>query len=254
MKYMGSKAKIAEPILQIIAERLDDYGLDHYLEPFVGGANIVDKVQCTHKYASDKQKYLIALYNDIEKLEELPDFVTKEHYCDVRDCYNHDTGKYPDWYVGAIGFLASYNGRFFDGGYSGIVKTKTGKTRNYYDEAKRNLIQQAHLLTDIRFFHKEYTDVKEDLQDYVIYCDPPYMGTKQYNTSKNFNHRDFWDWCRKMSEKNIVLISEQSAPKDFECIWSAPVKRTVDNAKSVKSVERLFEINEWALPDYAFGS
>ncbi len=32
-------------------------------------------------------------------------------------------GKYPDWYIGAVGFLASYNGKFF-GGRAGIVKTK----------------------------------------------------------------------------------------------------------------------------------
>lgn len=251
MKYMGSKARIAEPILKIIQQRADDYGgLDHYIEPFVGGANIIDKVHMKYRYGSDKHKYLIALYNNIEKLSELPDHVSKEHYSEVRECYNKNLGTYPDWYIGAIGFLSSYNGRFFDGGYAGIVKTKAGNTRDYYDEAKRNLIQQAHLLTDIRFFHKEYTDIKEDICDYVIYCDPPYKGTKQYGTSKNFNHVDFWDWCRMMSEKNIVLISEQDAPRDFECIWEQEVKRTIDNASRKRVTEKLFEIDEWALPDY----
>lgn len=53
-----------------------------------------------------------------------------------------------------------------------------------------------------------------------------------------------------MSEKNIVLISEQDAPRDFECIWEQEVKRTIDNASRKRVTEKLFEIDEWALPDY----
>ena len=47
-----------------------------------------------------------------------------------------------------------------------------------------------------------------------------------------------------MSEKNVVIISEHKAPSDFECIWQQEVKRTIDNNKRVKAVERLFEIRE----------
>lgn len=253
MKYMGSKAKIATPIIEIIYDRMEAYGgLNHYLEPFVGGANVIDKVACKYKYGSDKQKYLIALYNNIEKLAEMPEHITKEHYSDVRSCYNNGGNKYPDWYIGAVGFLSSYNGRFFDGGYAGIVTTKTGKTRDYYTEAKKNLLQQVHLLTDIRFFHKDYTEVKEKIEDYVIYCDIPYRGTKQYGTSKNFDYNYFWDWARRMSEKNIVLISEQTAPNDFETIWEEPIIRSINNAGRKLATEKLFEIDEWALPDYSY--
>lgn len=44
-------------------------------------------------------------------------------------------GKYPDWYIGAIGFLASYNGKFF-GGRAGTVRTKINTIRNYYGDDK----------------------------------------------------------------------------------------------------------------------
>lgn len=47
-----------------------------------------------------------------------------------------------------------------------------------------------------------------------------------------------------MSEKNIVLISENEAPDDFECVWKQEVKRTIDNNKRIKAVEKLFEIRE----------
>lgn len=43
-----------------------------------------------------------------------------------------------------------------------------------------------------------------------------------------------------MSKNNIVIISEQNAPNDFECVWQQEVKRTIDNNKRVKAVEKLF--------------
>ena len=55
----------------------------------------------------------------------------------------------------------------------------------------------------------------------------------------------FWDWCFKMSEKNIVLVSEHSARNDFKSIWEMPVKRTIDNQKRVPAVEKLFELNKF---------
>jgi hypothetical protein len=50
-----------------------------------------------------------------------------------------------------------------------------------------------------------------------------------------------------MSERNIVLISEYSSRDDFETIWEMPIKRTIDNQKRVSTVERLFELNEYAI-------
>lgn len=247
MKYMGSKSRIAKYIVPIIHQRMKDYGLKTYVEPFVGGANIIDKIVCENKIGCDKQKYLIALYQNLDKIDSLPDFVTKEHYSEVRDCYNRKLDTFEDWYIGAIGFLASYNGRFFDGGYAGLVKTKAGTSRNYYAEAKRNLEKQIPNLKDVEFKCGDYRTTCSDLEDALIYCDPPYFGTKQYGISQNFYHDEFWEWCRKMSKRNIVLISEQTARYDFECIWGMKTKRTIDNNKRVQVKEKLFEIYERAV-------
>lgn len=88
MKYMGSKSKIAKYIVPLIQNEIDDKKIDTYIEPFCGGCNIIDSIHCNNRIASDKQKYLIALFQNIDKLEELPEFVTKEHYSEVRDCFN----------------------------------------------------------------------------------------------------------------------------------------------------------------------
>lgn len=112
MKYMGSKSRIVDNILPIIQERLRDYNIKTYIEPFCGGCNVIDKVQCDTKIASDNHKYLIEMFKNLNQIQNLPEFITKEHYSDVRECFNKRLSTYPDWYIGAVGFLSSYNGRF----------------------------------------------------------------------------------------------------------------------------------------------
>lgn len=237
---MGSKSRIAKYIVPIIQKYIDNNNVKIYIEPFVGGANVIDKISCKKKIGGDKQQYLIALYQNLNRISELPKFVTKEHYSDVRLSFNNNTDKYEDWYKGGVGFLASYNGRFFDGGYAGIVHTKSGIDRNYYDEAKRNLEAQIIDLQNVEWRCGDYKNICGDIKSSVIYCDPPYQGTKQYGISKNFDYDIFWSWCREMSKNNIVIISEHSAPDDFRCIWEQDVKRTIDNTKRITVTEKLF--------------
>lgn len=245
MKYMGSKSRIAKDIVPIIQNIIENNKIIKYIEPFCGGCNIIDKISYDNKVASDNHKYLIAMLNNLNEATELPTFITKEHYSDVRSCFNAGGIVYPDWYIGAVGFLASYNGRFFDGGYAGLVKTKADTTRNYYDEAKRNLMEQIPNLNNIKFECCDYSNYNPDeYTNCLFYCDPPYKGTKQYGTSKNFDYDKFWSWAETMSENNIVLVSEHDAPDNWKCIWEQSIKRTIDNTKRVDAVERLFIINK----------
>lgn len=184
-----------------------------------------------------------------QEITEFPDELTREHYSEVRECFNKGLNTYPDWYIGAIGFLGSYNGRFYDGGFAKTNYSKSKTTdhiiiRNYYKEAKENLIEQIPRLEDIQFQCGDYEELYSDKVDCLFYCDIPYKGTKQYGSSKNFDYDRFWNWAEKMSERNIVLVSEHEAPSEWECIWQQEVKRTIDNTKRVKAVEKLFEIRE----------
>ena len=56
MKYMGSKSRIAKRILPIILK--DIRPEQWYIEPFVGGANIIDKVG-GKRIGIDSNEYLI---------------------------------------------------------------------------------------------------------------------------------------------------------------------------------------------------
>lgn len=126
MKYMGSKSRIAKDIVPIIQKYIDDNKITNYIEPFCGGANIIDKIKCESRIASDINPYLIALLQRVQNKNWLYDEVSKELYDKVRSSFNSKDYLYDDWEYGNVGFLASYNGRFFDGGYarSGYEKLK----------------------------------------------------------------------------------------------------------------------------------
>ena len=90
------------------------------------------------------------------------------------------------------------------------------------------------------FISADYTDL-EIFESSIIYCDIPYKGTKQYSTSKNFNHEKFWQWCRSMTKQgHKVFISEYQAPDDFICVWSKEVTNSMNTTLTYKPVERLF--------------
>ena len=149
MKYMGSKSRIAKDIVPIIQKCIDDNNIETYIEPFVGGANVIDKINCKNKIGNDLNKYLIGLLSYVSNNGELLQEVSRELYSEVRSNYLKENNNYEDWYVGNIGFLASYNGRWFDGGFAkpGYEKTKTGtRYRDYYKEGLDNLLKQKEKL------------------------------------------------------------------------------------------------------------
>lgn len=238
IKYMGSKSRIAKDIVPIIQKYIDDNDIKYYYEPFVGGANVIDKIKCENRIGNDLNKYLIALLKHVSEGGELLPSVDKELYNEVRT--NYQDNIYESWYVGNIGFLASYNGRWFDGGYaqSGYEKTKKGlRLRDYYQESKRNIEKQN--LNGIEFLNLDYRDLQFKNKS-VIYCDPPYNNTRKYANAIEFNYDEFWNVIREWSKNHIVIVSELSAPSDFQCIWEKEVLRSLAPTNKSKATEKLF--------------
>ena len=241
MKYVGSKNRISKHIVPIIQSYIDDNNIRNYYEPFVGGGNIIDKINCKNKYGSDIHKYLIALLQQAQTdTSVFPKTYSEEFYTYVREHYLDTDFEYPDWYVGLVGF-STYGAKFF-GGYPRGYKSDGVTPRDIVNESIRNIIKQSPSLKGIRFACQDYTDTKP-IKNFVIYCDPPYKGTLKYKGSGDFNYDKFYDWCVKMAKDNIVLISEYDMPKDrFECIWQKDILCSIDNANSNGSnrTEKLF--------------
>lgn len=219
MIYLGSKNKISKYIASIIQSYIDK-GYDYYLEPFVGGGNMIDKIQCSNKIGSDIDKYVIAVLTGLRDGETPPKEVSEEMYFDVK--YNKD--KYSDFLVGYIGYELSFGAKWFGGYVKRDDKKFRGDIYSY-----NNCIKQAKYLSNIEFKCCSFDSYK-DLSGYVIYCDPPYKGATSYK-QKNFDYELFYDWVRKMSKNNIVLVSEYSMPSDFKCIWEKTISVSLDSNK-----------------------
>ena len=230
MVYMGSKNRIAKELIPIITKDLKPN--QWYVEPFVGGANMIDKIEHPYKLGADNNKYLIALLEAVQNGQELPEHITKDEYIAVKT--NKDN--YPDWYVGFVGFVSSFRAKFF-GGYSGYCTTKTGIQRNYIKEHINNILKQN--LDGIKLVCSSY-DALDIPANSVIYCDPPYNGTTKYKDS--FDSDAFWQWCRdKAKEGHTVYVSEYNAPEDFKCIWEKQINSNLGGT-SKTATEKLFTI------------
>lgn len=238
MKYMGSKNRISKHILPIILKNRKPE--QWYVEPFAGGMNIIDKVN-GNRIANDKNKYLISMWKGLQEDNDRPYTIDRELYSRARVEYNNGTNiEFDDFMIGWIGWMASYNGRFFDGGYSGHSVGNTN--RDYISEQIRNTEKQIKHILDVDFRCCDYKDLDIPTHS-IIYCDIPYKGTKQYSTSKDFCHDGFWEWCRdKHKEGHTVFVSEYNAPDDFKCVWEMQVTNSMHQTNTYKPTEKLFSL------------
>lgn len=240
MKYVGSKNRISKYIVPILQDCIDKNNITTYYEPLVGGANLIDKIRCKERIGNDIHPQLIAMFNELQKGWQPPSHISEEEYISVRD--NKD--KYPDYYVGYVGFNSTFGSRWF-GGYARRFKADGVTPRDQSNEAYRNLMKQLPDVMDVKFLCSDFLNNEYcNLKNALIYADPPYQNTTKYST-KSFNYEAFWNWCRKMSKHNKVFISEYSAPNDFECIWSKEhlanfdCNRGDDTKKKIR-IEKLF--------------
>lgn len=230
MKYMGSKNRHAKYLLPIILkERKND---QWYVEPFAGGFNMIDKVE-GNRIANDINFYLIELFKAIQNDWIPPTNISETEYLNIRT----DKHKYPNYLVGFVGFGCSYSGKWF-GGYA-RGNTNKGTPRNYCNESKRNILKQANKIRSIIIKNKPYLEL-EIPSNSIIYCDPPYDGVTKYKD--NFNHKEFWEWCRDKAKQHSVFVSEYNAPNDFECIWGKKVNNSLTKQTGSKQgIEKLFK-------------
>lgn len=247
MVYMGSKAKYASSIVPLLQKIIDKEGITQYIEPFVGGANIIDKIHCDTKIGYDKSYALIALHQQAQKdIAAIPQHGDSDWWYTAKDMYRTAAGNpvvideavMPKWKIGAIAFLASFSNGGFARGYA-----KNKDNRDYYNEAYRNLVQQAAQPTyrDIQFkWLADYSQMPQTTGA-LIYCDPPYEGTKTYGYAfeTSFDYYHYWNWVREQSKTNFVVCSEQNFPSDFGLIWVRDVTRTNGSDNNFAALEKL---------------
>ncbi|AHK11677.1 AdoMet-MTase [Shewanella sp. phage 1/41] len=236
MKYMGSKARIAKYILPIILKNRKEG--QWYVEPFVGGANMIDKVDGNRIGADSNTAVIDALQfirdcstpknnSEYSELDYMRDAKLARSNCSISG-------------LSSYALIAFSFGAKWIGGWS-RGKNSKGDRRDYVTEQHKASEKQKPLLQSVNFIGCGYSDLEIPPQS-IIYCDPPYAGTTKYKD--DFNHDEFWQWCRdKVKEGHQVFISEYNAPDDFECIWSKDIQSGLNTNSTKKGVEKLFVFN-----------
>lgn len=231
MKYMGSKNRIAKHLLPIMLAEAEKHGITTWVEPFVGGANMIDKVPDTfERVGVDLNDHVIHALIDIrDNTEILPDEISEMYYKSIR-------GNTPSKFTSLIRFGSSFGGKF-EAGYA----RRNGISM--WGECVRNAIKQSPKIQNVKFICDSYENLNP--VNCLIYCDPPYENTSGYKTGA-FDHEKFFDWCREQAKRNIVFVSEYNAPDDFIEVWQGEVKTNfASNRKSAthNAVEKLFRVS-----------
>ena len=102
---------------------------------------------------------------------------------------------------------------------------------------------EMHILEGLDISGKSYNEV-EILPNSVVYCDPPYIGTKGYGVE--FDHEQFYEWLRNTNFP--VYISEYTMPSDFAIVASidkisnfSPTKNRTVKQENIYIHERFFK-------------
>jgi DNA adenine methylase len=238
MKYMGSKRRIADEIIEVM---LSVYNGCTFVDAFCGGCHVIEKVPTSfRRIANDKNVYLIEMWKALTNGETFQQRIPKTLYDEVRDDWYKPTNEqqYNKAYIGWVGWMASCKGRFFDGGYS---SHEASDGRDYINEQIRGTLKQVPNLIGVEFQSVSYENLVVP-ENSLIYCDIPYKGTKQYATSKDFDYEKFYDWCKMMASKgHKVFISEYTMPEEnFDCVWSKETKNSMSLKNTYQIIEKLW--------------
>lgn len=228
MKYMGSKNRIAKHILPIMLKyRTPEMT---WVEPFVGGANMIDKVD-GKRIGADINKHLIKA---LCLVRDEPNKIPKNNTEYTEEMFNKAKQSDLSSSVDCFAMFQYTFGSIFKG-----IWAKNKRGTDYVKECVKNVLIQSERLQGVRLVNESYLDLQIP-ENSLIYCDPPYEGTAKYKTG-DFNHAVFWQWCReKANEGHTVFVSEYNAPNDFYCIWEQEIKSILGKDNNKNATERLF--------------
>jgi site-specific DNA-adenine methylase len=218
--YPGGKKKLGKELSRIIYDismtisKNDNFDLKGYCEPFCGMLGVYQYVPDLFNFynfkfeAGDRNPYIIKLWKGLQNGFNPPTACSKEEYYKLKK--NHDSSLRGIF----LGFACSIRGVF----RSTFIK------RNIEVQAQ-HCKKIGKKIKNVNFRTGNY-DIYTKLKGYVIYCDPPYKNTGTpysigdvYDTK--FDYNKFIDWCYKMSENNIIFISEYTKPcKDAILVWN----------------------------------
>jgi DNA adenine methylase len=234
--YNGGKKRMADEIYNVLISLESKTGHKNlqYLEPFCGMCSVLLKFAVNEPHrklnASDANPDMILLWNAIKTGWKPPSKCTRTLYDNLKNSNKHSALR------GFIGIVCSYSAAFFHSFRDNYIP---GSANISCRRGSKQLINCTKHLSNAKFKCQNYNNINP--KNMLIYCDPPYRNNKITNPYfKHFDSDAFWELMRIWSRRNIVVVSEYTAPNDFICIWSKSDKKKMDKIKVYDSIERLF--------------
>jgi DNA adenine methylase len=237
--YHGGKQRIGLEIaenIHILSTILEDHGriqIKGYCEPFCGMLGVYrhipelfeDHIPKLKYKAGDANESVIKMWQSAQKGWKPPTLkYSKSKFMQLAGDGKSSAEK------GFVGHFYGYMGKYFKPFRNDVSITRIQRSA-------QRVSQMAQDLSMVLFSAGGYSQFSH-VKNYIIYCDPPYEVQNYYYDEKNnkqkFDHEAFWNWCRKMSENNLVFVSEYNAPSDFKLVWE-------------KGDEKLFLLYSWIL-------
>lgn len=243
MRYMGGKGRIAKKLAEVIVSNVPEHSGVYY-EPFVGGGGMAvhmakhfDEVRY-----SDIHPDLVLMWKALQDGWKPPTVVSYDEYQDLR--YQDE----PSALRGFVGFGGSFGGRWFEG-YARGGHNADGTPRNHQAESSRAVQKDI-----ARMFARHKTSFEclsvfnlEPKPGDVVYCDPPYAGTKKYSKTDHFNHGEFWKLMSAWANNGVhVFVSEYDAPPEWEVVWERELRSSVRHGADERHIatEKLFTLRK----------
>lgn len=206
---------------------------ERYLEPFIGGAAVSEKMGRHFKEAhySDLHAGLIEMWDAVVNDDwEPPSDLTEEDYYRLKE-----SGLSPLRTFAS--FACSFGGKEW-GGYARSKKT------DYAATGRRSVLRGRAMAGQelTTYTHMSYAGLKVRPGD-VVYSDPPYADTTGYRVG-SFDSADFWAVAQSWAEAGaFVFVSEYNAPEGWEAVWEKQQTISLNGGteRGKKSVEKLFE-------------
>ena len=248
IKYNGAKGKCL-PIVPIIQSFIPSGGLFH--APFCGSCKIEQYITHCRRVLTDNDPIIISLLKAIQNGWNPPSRVSERDY----KYWMKQRGVTTSPMMGFVGYGCSFGGRYFQG----YARSRKGYV-NFASQCRAGLLRQKPFLRDATFAVADYQepiyddDGKSELIPDVIYCDPPYMGTKPVGGRlKRFNHFRFYKWAIAKAEHSIVLVSEYKMPVwvPHKVLWRMEVAAGIrfgtrgdggERGSGRKKIEKLYQI------------
>lgn len=233
MRYVGGKGQLGSKIAVVLNRELPAVG-GRYLEPFVGGANILHRLEgVTSATCADLHPGVIALYRAVLGGWMPPEHISESEYRFLR--VNKDNGPLCTF----AAFASSFGGIEWTAYSRQAGRNPTGEGRRAI--LKKILGKNSDVVEYIETSYYCHWPTKPTL----IYCDPPYRGIDLYSTT-DFDNDGFERWCETMHHLgHIVFVSEYSAPRSWktELVLSKAADKVGNKqARDSGKIEHLYRV------------